>query len=132
EQCIIAAGSQAVKLPGFPWDEKRVMDSTDALDLVDVPKKLLVVGGGIIGLEMATVYRALGSEVTVVEFMPQLMPRADVDLVKPLADRLERQGVAVHLKTEVVEAKAQKAGIACAFEGESIPEATVFDRVLVA
>jgi dihydrolipoamide dehydrogenase len=86
EQCIIAAGSQAVKLPGFPWGEtdahgKRVMDSTDALDLADIPKKLLVVGGGIIGLEMATVYRALGSEVTVVEFMDQLMPGADLDLV---------------------------------------------------
>ena len=69
-QCIIAAGSQAVKLPGFPWDDPRVMDSTDALELAEVPKKLLVVGGGIIGLEMATVYRGLGSEVTVVEFMP--------------------------------------------------------------
>ena len=129
--CIIAAGSQPVKLPFFPWDDKRVMDSTDALDLADVPKKLLVVGGGIIGLEMATVYRALGSEVTVVEFMPQLMPGADPDLVKPLADRLKKQGVAVHLKTKVVEAKAQKAGIACAFEGDSVPEAKVYDRVLV-
>ena len=129
--CIIAAGSQPVKLPFFPWDDKRVMDSTDALDLVDVPKKLLVVGGGIIGLEMATVYRALGSEVTVVEFMPQLMPGADPDLVKPLADRLKKQGVAVHLKTKVVEAKAQKAGIACTFEGDGIPESNVFDRVLV-
>jgi dihydrolipoamide dehydrogenase len=130
--CIIAAGSQPVKLPFFPWDDGRVMDSTDALDLADVPKKLLVVGGGIIGLEMATVYRALGSEVTVVEFMPQLMPGADPDLVKPLADRLKKQGVSVHLKTKVVEAKAQKAGIACKFEGESIPESSVFDRVLVA
>jgi dihydrolipoamide dehydrogenase len=129
--CIIAAGSQPVKLPFFPWDDKRVMDSTDALDLADVPKKLLVVGGGIIGLEMATVYRALGSEVTVVEFMPQLMPGADPDLVKPLADRLKKQGVAVHLKTKVVEAKAQKAGIVCAFEGDSIPETKVYDRVLV-
>ena len=130
--CIIAAGSQPVKLPFFPWDDKRVMDSTDALDLADVPKKLLVVGGGIIGLEMATVYRALGSEVTVVEFMPQLMPGADPDLVKPLADRLKKQHVSIHLKTKVVEAKAQKAGIACTFEGESIPETKVFDRVLVA
>ena len=99
-QCIIAAGSQAVKLPFFPWDDERVMDSTDALELADVPKKLLVVGGGIIGLEMATVFRALGSEVTVVEFMDQLMPGADKDLVKPLADRLRKQGVAVHLKTQ--------------------------------
>ena len=130
--CIIAAGSQPVKLPSFPWGDPRVMDSTDALDLAEVPKKLLVVGGGIIGLEMATVYRALGADVTVVEFMAQLIPGADADLVKPLADRLKKQGVAIHLKTKVVEAKAQKNGIACTFEGESIPEATLFDRVLVA
>jgi len=129
--CIIAAGSQPVKLPSFPWDDARVMDSTDALDLADVPKKLLVVGGGIIGLEMATVYRALGSAVTVVEFMPQLMPGADADLVKPLADRLKKQGVAVHLKTKVVEAKAQKNGITCTFEGDSIPDGKLYDRVLV-
>ena len=130
--CIIAAGSQPVKLPSFPWGDPRVMDSTDALGLAEVPKKLLVVGGGIIGLEMATVYRALGADVTVVEFMPQLIPGADADLVKPLADRLKKQGVAIHLKTKVVEAKAQKNGIACTFEGESIPEAKLFDRVLVA
>jgi dihydrolipoamide dehydrogenase len=130
--CIIAAGSQPVKLPSFPWDDARVMDSTDALNLAEVPKKLLVVGGGIIGLEMATVYRALGADVTVVEFMPQLIPGADADLVKPLADRLKKQGVAIHLKTKVVEAKAQKNGIACTFEGESIPEGKLFDRVLVA
>jgi dihydrolipoamide dehydrogenase len=131
-QCIIAAGSQAVKLPMFPWDDPRVMDSTDALQLGEVPKSLLVVGGGIIGLEMATVYRALGSQVTVVEFMDQLMPGADADLVRPLAARLKKQGVAVHLKTKVVEARAQKGGIACGFEGESIPETKTFDRVLVA
>jgi len=129
--CIIAAGSQPVKLPAFPWDDPRIMDSTDALNLADVPKKLLVVGGGIIGLEMATVYRALGSEVTVVEFMDQLMPGADKDLVKPLADRLKKQGVAVHLKTKVTEAKAQKNGIACGFEGDSIPDGKLYDRVLV-
>jgi dihydrolipoamide dehydrogenase len=130
--CIIAVGSQAVKLPAFPWDDPRVMDSTGALELAEVPKSLLVVGGGIIGLEMATVFRALGSTVTVVEFMDQLMPGTDADLVKPLADRLKKQGVSVHLKTKVVEAKAGKAGIACSFEGASIPETTTFDRVLVA
>ena len=129
--CIIAAGSQAVKLPFFPWEDPRVMDSTDALELAEVPKQLLVVGGGIIGLEMATVYRALGSQVTVVEFMDQLMPGADKDLVKPLADRLKKQGVAVHLKTKVTQAKAGKQGITCTFEGDSLPEATTFDRVLV-
>ena len=132
EQCVIAAGSQAVKLPMFPWDDPRVMDSTDALELAEIPKTLLVVGGGIIGLEMATVYRALGSQVTVVEFMDQLMPGADKDLVKPLADRLKKQGVAVHLKTKVVDAKAQKNGIAVTYEGDSAPEAKRFDRVLVA
>ena len=132
EQCIIAAGSQAVKLPMFPWDDPRVMDSTDALELAEIPKTLLVVGGGIIGLEMATVYRALGSQVTVVEFMDQLMPGADKDLVKPLADRLKKQGVAVHLKTKVVDAKTQKNGIAVTYEGDSAPEAKRFDRVLVA
>ncbi|MDE2270707.1 MAG: dihydrolipoyl dehydrogenase [Xanthomonadaceae bacterium] len=131
EQAIIAAGSQAVRLPIFPWDDDRVMDSTGALELKDVPKSLLVVGGGIIGLEMATVYRALGSAVTVVEFMDQLMPGADPDLVRPLAARLKNQGVAVHLKTKVTAARAQKNGIACEFDGESIPDKKVFDRVLV-
>ena len=131
EQAIIAAGSQAVHLPMFPWDDERVMDSTGALQLRDVPKSLLVVGGGIIGLEMATVYRALGSNVTVVEFMDQLMPGADADLVRPLATRLKNQGVSVHLKTKVTAAKAQKNGIACEFEGDSIPENKTFDRVLV-
>src|SRR5690242_1747741 len=131
EQAIIAAGSEAVRLPMFPWDDERVMDSTGALQLRDVPKNLLVVGGGIIGLEMATVYRALGSTVTVVEFMDQLMPGADADLVRPLAAELKKQGVAAHLKTKVTAAKAQKNGITCEFEGDSIPEKKTFDRVLV-
>ncbi|HEV2540980.1 MAG TPA: dihydrolipoyl dehydrogenase [Frateuria sp.] len=132
EQAIIAAGSQAVRLPMFPWDDERVMDSTGALELKDIPKKLLVVGGGIIGLEMATVYAGLGSEVTVVEFMDQLIPGADADLVKPLAKRLAAKLKGVHLKTKVVEAKATKKGIEVRYEGESIPETTAFDRVLVA
>ena len=131
-QCIIAAGSQALKLPGFPWDDERIMDSTDALELAEVPKTLLVVGGGIIGLEMATVYQALGSEVTVVELAAQLIPGADADLVRPLAARLKKQGVAVHLKTKVTEANAQKSGIAVTFDGDSIPERKRYDRVLVA
>ena len=132
EQCIIAAGSQALKLPGFPWDDPRMMDSTDALELADIPKKLLVVGGGIIGLEMATVYRALGSDVTVVELLDQLMPGTDIDLVKPLADRLKKQGVAIHLKTKVAKVEASKQGLSATFEGEKSPETTQFDRVLVA
>ncbi|MDQ6647999.1 MAG: FAD-dependent oxidoreductase, partial [Pseudomonadota bacterium] len=131
EYAIIAAGSQSVKLSSFPWDDDRIMDSTGALELKDVPKKLLVVGGGIIGLEMATVFAALGSEVTVVEFMDQLIPGADADLVKPLAKRLGSRLKGTHLKTKVVEAKATKKGIEVSYEGDSIPETTVFDRVLV-
>ena len=132
EHCIIAAGSQPVKLPSFPWDDPRIMDSTDALNLADIPKRLLVVGGGIIGLEMATVYRALGSEVTVVELLDQLMPGADPDLVKPLAERLKKQGVSVHLKVKTGAVQAQKKGIKVSFEGDKAPEPAVFDRVLVA
>ena len=131
EYAIIAAGSQSVKLPAFPWDDERVVDSTGALELKDVPAKLLVVGGGIIGLEMATVYSALGSEVTVVEFMDQLIPGADADLIKPLAKRLGGKLKGTHLKTKVVEAKATKKGIEVSYEGESIPATNVFDRVLV-
>ncbi len=135
EQCIVAAGSQALKLPGFPWDDPRVMDSTDALELADVPKRLLVVGGGIIGLEMATVYRALGSEITVVELLDQLMPGTDPDLVKPLAARLKKQGVAVHLKTRADKVQAQKTGLEVTFSGAAeaaTAEPQTFDRVMVA
>jgi dihydrolipoamide dehydrogenase len=131
QNAIIAAGSQSVKLPSFPWDDERVIDSTGALELSDVPKKLLVVGGGIIGLEMATVYAGLGSEVTVVELADQLMPGADFDLVKPLQGRIAKRYKGIHLKTKVVEAKATKKGIEVTFDGESIPETTVYDRVLV-
>jgi len=131
EHAIIAAGSQSVKLGLFPWDDERILDSTRALEMKDVPKKLLVVGGGIIGLEMATVYAALGSEVTVVEFMDQLIPGADADLIKPLAQRLKSRLKGIHLKTKVVAAKATKKGIEVGYEGDSIPETTVFDRVLV-
>ncbi|HEL4297612.1 dihydrolipoyl dehydrogenase [Stenotrophomonas sp. GD03930] len=137
QKCIIAAGSQAVKLPNFPWDDTRVMDSTDALELAEVPGSLLVVGGGIIGLEMATVYGALGSKVTVVEFMDQLMPGADKDLVKPLADRLKKQGIEVHLKTKASGVTADAKGITVTFEAAEEGQApalaqSTFDRVLVA
>ena len=131
EYAIIAAGSQSVKLPAFPWDDERIVDSTGALELRDVPAKLLVVGGGIIGLEMATVYAALGSEVTVVEFMDQIIPGADADLIRPLAKRLGARLEGVHLKTKVIEAKATKKGIEVSYEGENIPATTLFDRVLV-
>ncbi|HET9189026.1 MAG TPA: dihydrolipoyl dehydrogenase, partial [Rudaea sp.] len=132
EKAIIAAGSQAVKLPGFPWDDPRMMDSTDALLLGEVPKKLLVVGGGIIGLEMACVYDALGSEVTVVELLDQLMPGADTDLVRPLAQRLSKRYAGIHLKVKVAKIEATKAGLKATFEGEKAPEPAVYDRVLVA
>ena len=131
-QAIIAAGSQALKLPGFPWDDARVMDSTDALALADIPKSLLVVGGGIIGLEMACVYAALGSAVTVVELAEQLMPGCDADLVKPLQQRLGKRLAGIHLQTKVARATAQKDGIHVVFEGASKPARDVFDRVLVA
>ncbi len=130
-QCIIAAGSQPVKLAAFPWDDARVMDSTDALMLADIPKQLLVVGGGIIGLEMACVYSALGSAVTVVEFLPQLMPGADPDLVRPLSEMLKKRGVAIHLATKVVKVEATKAALLATFEGEKAPANTKYDRVLV-
>jgi dihydrolipoamide dehydrogenase len=133
QHAIIAAGSQAVKLPGLPWDDKRLMDSTDALDLADIPKKLLVVGGGIIGLEMACVYDALGTEVTVVELLEQLMPGTDLDLVRPLEQRLKkRYGGGIHLKVKVAKIEAEKKGLKATFEGEKAPEPQLYDRVLVA
>ena len=131
-KAIIAAGSQAVKLPGFPWDDTRMMDSTDALDLADIPKKLLVVGGGIIGLEMACVYDALGSEVTVVELLDQLMPGADADLVRPLQQRLAKRYAGIHLKVKVAKIEAGKKGLTATFEGDKAPEPQTYDRVLVA
>jgi dihydrolipoamide dehydrogenase len=130
-QCIIAAGSQPVKLPAFPWADPRVMDSTDALMLADVPKRLLVVGGGIIGLEMACVYSALGSAVTVVEFMDQLMPGADPDLVKPLQTLLKKRGVAIHTACKVTQVTAGKKALSAEFEGASVPEGKDYERVLV-
>ena len=131
EQAILAVGSQPVKLPAFPWDDPRVMDSTDALMLHDIPGELLVVGGGIIGLEMACVYAALGSRVTVVEFMPQLMPGTDPDLVKPLADLLRKRGVAIHLGTKVTAVEAKPDGLHARFEGDKPPATTRYDRALV-
>ena len=134
EYAIIAAGSKVVRLPDFPWDDPRVMDSTGALELADIPKRLLVVGGGIIGLEMACVYDALGSKVTVVELADSLMLGADRDLVRPLEKRIRKRYENIFLKSKVAEAKATKKGIEVRFEGEAkdLPETDVFDRVLVA
>ncbi|MFO8152750.1 dihydrolipoyl dehydrogenase [Thioalkalivibrio sp.] len=134
EHAIIAAGSRVVRLPDFPWDDPRVMDSTGALELADIPERLLVVGGGIIGLEMASVYDALGSKVTVVELADRLMLGADRDLVRPLEKRIRKSYENIYLKSKVAQAKATKKGIEVRFEGEAkeLPEKDVFDRVLVA
>lgn len=131
KHAIIAAGSQPVKLPGLPWQDPRLMDSTDALLMRDIPAELLVIGGGIIGLEMACVYAALGSRVSVVELLDQLMPGADPDLVKPLHQRLAKRYGAIMLKTKVSAVEAKKDGLYASFEGEGVPAVTRFDRVLV-
>jgi dihydrolipoamide dehydrogenase len=129
DQCIIAAGSSASRLPFLP-DDPRVIDSTGALDLEDVPERLLVIGGGIIGLEMATVYDALGANVTVVELLGQLIAPADPDLVKPLHQRISKRYEAIHLKASVTAVEAGEDGLHVSFDGG--PEEAVYDRVLVA
>ena len=131
DHAIIAAGSRAIMLPDLPEDE-RIVDSTGALGLPDVPESLLVVGGGIIGLEMASVYEALGSKVTLVELTGQLIPGCDGDLVKPLAKRVAERYEAILLETKVTKAEATEAGIEVSFEGEDAPDKATFDRVLVA
>ena len=131
DQCIIAAGSEAIKLPGLPVDP-RVMDSTDALELPEFSGGLLVVGGGIIGLEMACVYDALGSRVSVVELTPQLMPGCDPDLVRPLERRIRGRYEQILLGTKVTKVEPQAEGLRVTFEGEKAPPPTVFARVLVA
>jgi dihydrolipoamide dehydrogenase len=132
DNAIIAAGSSVARIPGFPYDDPRIIDSTGALALKDVPKRMLIIGGGIIGLEMATVYDALGSKITVVELMDQLMPGADKDMVKPLHARIAKRYEAIYLKTKVTRIEAQKNGLKVTFEGEQAPEPQLFDRVLMA
>ncbi len=129
---IIAAGSQATEIPPFPNDDPRMMDSTDALLLEDIPKRLLVIGGGIIGLEMATVYHALGSKVTVVELLDGLIPGCDRDLVKPLQKRIEKQYDAIYVSTKVAGIEAKKNALVAKFEGGKAPASAEFDRILVA
>ena len=131
ENCIIAAGSRVTKLPFIPWDDPRVMDSTDALELEKVPKRMLVVGGGIIGLEMATVYDALGAELTVVELSKGLMPGADRDLVRPLERRIKKRYKKIYTNTKVTAITPSDEGLVCSFEGKGAPESDTFDRVLV-
>jgi dihydrolipoamide dehydrogenase len=132
DNAIIAAGSSVARIPGFPYDDPRIIDSTGALDLQDVPKRMLIIGGGIIGLEMATVYDALGSKVSVVELMDQLIPGADKDLVKPLHNRIAKRYEAIYLKTKVSKIEAKKEGLFVTFEGEKAPEPQLYDRVLMA
>src|SRR5450755_2444452 len=132
EQAIIAAGSEPVRLPFLPEGDPRVIDSTGALDLASVPGRLLVIGGGIIGLEMATVYQELGARITVVELMDQLIPGADRDIVAPLAKRIGRQYENVYLSTKVTGAEAGPDGVRISFEGQKAPASDVFDQVLVA
>jgi dihydrolipoamide dehydrogenase len=136
DHCIIAAGSQSARIPGFPYDDKRLMDSTGALELADVPKRLLIIGGGIIGLEMATVYDALGAKVTVVEFLDRLIATADPDIVRPLARRIEKRYEKILLKTKVSKLEALPEGLRATFESADgqtpAPAPEVFDRVLLA
>ena len=135
ENCIIAAGSSVTKLPFIPWEDERVWDSTDALELHNIPKRLLIVGGGIIGLEMATVYSALGANVTVVELGPGLIPGADKDLIRPFERALKARYENIFVNTKVTEMTPSKKGIVCKFEGDKkskAPEEDTFDNVLVA
>jgi dihydrolipoamide dehydrogenase len=131
EHAIIATGSHPAKVPGLSIDSPRVMDSTGALELPDIPKSLLVVGGGYIGLELGSVYAALGTKVTVVEMTDGLLPGADRDLVNILAKRIESICEAVLLKTKVVGMKEQKNGITVTFEGDVEKKEQTFDRVLI-
>lgn len=129
KQCIIAAGSQVFKLPGMPWDDERLMDSTDALDMKEIPGRMLIIGGGIIGLEMAAVYSALGTEITIVEMMDQIIPGADKDLVRPLMQHIKKQYKEIKLKSKVTACVAGKKGLEVEFDGA---DKVTYDRVLVA
>ncbi|MGZ8142817.1 MAG: FAD-dependent oxidoreductase, partial [Methylosarcina sp.] len=129
EQAIIAAGSHPAKIPGFPNDDPRLMDSTDALEITSIPKKMLIVGGGIIGLEMATVYHAFGSEISVVEWMDQIIPGCDKDLVTPLFRRIKKQYKNIWLETKVASIEASDDGLKVFFEGKDAPESETFDAV---
>jgi dihydrolipoamide dehydrogenase len=132
EQAIIAVGSEPLTLPFIPRDDPRVLDSTGALQLDGVPQRLLVLGGGIIGLEMATVYNELGAKVTIVELMDQLIPGADKDLVTPLTKRVTRRYENVYLKTKVTNVEAGPEGLVVSFDGAKAPATDTFDRILVA
>lgn len=132
ENAIIAVGSRPVKLPFLPEDD-RIMDSTGALELEDVNANMLVIGGGIIGLEMATVYQALGAEITIMEFMDQIIPGVDNDVVMPLYKRIKNKYKNIYLKTKVTKVEAKKDGLYVTFEGDNAPaKPEKFDRILCA
>lgn len=131
KNCILATGSLPAMPKLFAIGDDRVMDSTGALLLPDVPKKLLVIGGGYIGLEIGSVYAALGTRVTVVEFLDGLLPLADRDLVAPLEKKLRKEFEAIYLNTKVAKLEATKEGIVATLEGKDVPDAVTFDRVLV-
>ena len=133
EYAIIATGSDTARIPQFELDSDRLLDATTALDLKEIPKKLLVIGGGYIGLELGTVYAALGTKVTVVEMTPGLLPGADRDLVKVLQKRLASRMAAILLQTTVKSLKVQKNGIKAILEGPDVEQnARIFDKVLLA
>ena len=132
EQAIIAAGSEPLTLPFIPADDPRIIDSTGALEMAGVPERLLVLGGGIIGLEMATVYHELGAKITIVELMDQLIPGADKDLINPLAKRVGRLYENIYLKTRVTDVQARPEGLVVSFDGPKAPATDTFDRILVA
>ncbi len=132
EQAIIAAGSEPLTLPFIPSADPRVIDSTGALELGEVPRRLLVLGGGIIGLEMATVYHELGAKVTIVELMDQLIPGADRDLISPLTKRVTKQYENIYVKTKVTDVQAGAEGLTVFFDGPKAPASDTFDRILVA
>jgi len=132
EQAIIACGSEPVTLPFIPHQDPRVLDSTGALALHDVPRRLLVIGAGIIGLEMATVYHELGAQITVVELLDQIIPGADKDIVSPLLKRIEKRYANIYLKTKVTAVEAQPAGLAVHFDGPAAPAVDTFDKLRVA
>ncbi len=131
DQCIIAVGSSPIKIPGLPHDDPRVMDSTDALEIADIPARMLIVGGGIIGLEMASVYSALGARIDVVEFQNQLMPGCDPDLVRALEKVIKKRYERILLQTKVASVSATSEGVQVSFEGKESGEAT-YDKILVA
>ena len=131
DNAIIAAGSQPAMIPGLP-DDPRILDSTSALLLDEIPKRMLVIGGGIIGLEMATVYDALGSKITVVEMLDALIADCDKDIVRPLQKRISKRYENIYLKTSVTKVETAKEGLVVSFSGKDAPETDTFDAILVA